>query len=209
MSEWETMLMDFMVDPKDDNATWAGNNKNWAVSAALGGWDFSKGTQAPGGTTFWGCSTTKDDASGDTGVGTDAAWAKCYKVDGGQKIAQDDGSEKEVQICEFNTILGAITHDMKSGPLENGVWIGGNKHTITRKDVETGQNNEFSFTIVNCLRKGEKGFIIVCTDSTCKGKACIVLAEFEKNNGCTAAMATTVAIDFAKWLKESGTDASF
>lgn len=201
--------MDFMVNPKEENATWAGNNKNWAMSAALGGFDFSAGKTAGAGTTFWGCTTYPKEDGSDTGIGTDAAWAKCYAVDQDRQIAQDDGSEKAVHIVEFNTIIGAIVHDLKSGPLPNGVWIGGEKHAVTKKEIETGQNNEYSFTSVLCMRRGEKGFWIICTDSSHSGKACVLVSEFDKNAGCTAAMAKIVALDFAKWLKESGTDKNF
>lgn len=206
MSEWETMLADFMCVPKDENATWNGDNKNWAKSAALGGWDFSGGKVAAAGTTFWGCTTVDGEAAS---PGSDKAWAACYNADGPQKILQDDGSEKEVQIVEFNTVLAAVTHDLTTGPLPNGVWIGGEKHAINKKEIETGQNQEYSFTCVLCMRKGEKGFWIICTDSEATGKACILLSEFDKSAGCTAAMSKIVALEFAKWLKESGTDKNF
>lgn len=206
MSEWAQMLSDFMVNPKEENASYSGNTMNYCLSAAIGGKDFSQGKSVPAGTTWWGAACCPKD--GDTGIDTDAAWALVYKADGPQSIMQDDGSEKEEQVCEYQTVLGAITHDLSKGPLPLGVWIGGLKHSITRKEIETGQNNEFSFMSVVAVRKGEKGHVIVCTDAEAQEKCCIVTAEFDKPSGCPSSMAKTVALDFAKWLKESGTDKS-
>ena len=77
------------------------------------------------------------------------------------------------------------------------------------KKSHTGQNNEYAFSSVLCMRKGEKGFWIICTDSSHTGKGCVLLAEFDKNAGCTPASSKIVALDFAKWLVESGTDKNF
>lgn len=205
MSEWAQYLSDFMVNPTDENASYANNAKNYAISAAIGGKDFSLGTTVPAGTTWWGAACCAN--GGDTGVDTDAAWGKVYKADGNQPIMQDDGTEVPTHICEYQTIVNAVGHDLRAkGPLKNGVWIGGNKHTIAQKEVETGNNNEYNFTSVLCMRKGEKGHWIICTDGDQKGKSCIVTAEFDKAAGCTSGMAKVVALDFAKWLSESGTD---
>ena len=61
---------------------------------------------------------------------------------------------------------------------------------------------------MNVAVKGEKGHIVICTDGDLAGKACIVTAEYDKSAGCPAGMAIVVATEFAKWLKESGTDQS-
>jgi len=205
MSEWAQYLSDFMCNPTDENASYANNSKNYSLSAAIGGKDWSLGATVPAGTTWWGAACGA--ANGDTGVDTDAAWAKVYNADGPQNILQDDGSEKAEHILEYQTVCNAIGHDLKAkGPLPNGVWIGGQKHSIAQREVETGSNNEYSFISVLCMRKGEKGHWIICTDSSMKGKSCIVIAEFDNPAGCTAAMAKVVALDFAKWLYESGTD---
>jgi len=205
MSEWAQYLSDFMCNPTDENASYANNAKNYAVSAAIGGKDFTLGKTVPAGTTWWGASCGAEGA--DTGVDSDPAWAKTFKADGDQNIMQEDGTEKPIHIVEYQTVVDAVMHDLrKDGPLPTGVWIGGNKHSIAQKEVETGNNNEYSFIAVLCMRKGEKGHWIICTDSTLKGKCCIVTAEFDKQGGCTPAMAKVVALDFAKWLSESGTD---
>lgn len=207
MSEWAQMLSDFMVNPNQDNASYSGNTMNYCLSAAIGGKDFSQGKAAPAGTTWWGAACGPTD--GDTGIDSDAAWSKVYKADGPQPIMQDDGSEKETQIVEFNTVLSSITHDLdKSGPLPLGIWIGGVKHSMIRKEIEAGQNNELNFVSIIAARKGEAGHVIICTDADAKEKCCIVTAEFDKPKGCPSSMAKTVALDFAKWLKESGTDKS-
>lgn len=206
MSEWAQMLSDFMANPKEENATYSNNSMNYCLSAALGCKDFSLGKTVPAGTTFWGAAACPTDA--DAGVDSDLAWSRVFKADGPQKIMQDDGSEKDVNICEYQTIVDAITHDLSTGPMPNGVWIGGLKHSVTKKEAETGQNNEYNFLSVLCMRRGEKGHWIICTDADKKGKCCIVTAEFDKGGGCTAPMAKIVALDFAKWLHESGTDSS-
>lgn len=205
MSEWAQYLSDFMCNPTDENASYNGDKKNYATSAAIGGKDWSLGGTVPAGTTWWGCSCVAE--GGDTGVDTDAAWAKNYKADGDQPIMQEDGSEKPTHIMEYQTILNSIGHDLAAkGPLPGGVWIGGEKHTITRIEAETGNNNEYNFIAVLCARKGDKGHWIICTDAAKKGRCCLVAAGFDKNAGCPASMAKIVALDFAKWLFESGTD---
>lgn len=205
-SEWAQMLADFMVNPKEENASYANEQMNYCLSAAIGGKDFARGKAVPAGTTWWGAACQPKD--GDAGVDSDAAWAKVHKADSPQKIMQEDGSEMDVQICEFQTVIDALTHDLKSGPLANGVWIGGVKHRITQKGIETGSNNEFKFTVMLCMRPGEKGHYVICTDADHAGKACIVTAEFDKPAGVPPSMARIVAMDFAKWLTESGTDKS-
>lgn len=204
MSEWAQYLSDFMVNPTDENASYAGNAKNYCLSAGVGGKDWSKGATVPAGMTWWGAACTAEGA--DTGVDTDAAWAKVYKVDGNQKILQDDDTEKDVWINEYQAIVTALQHDLKSGPLPNGVFIGGVKHRLTQKGKETGNNNEYNFLAMLCMRPGDAGFQVICTDGELKEKSCIVIAEFDRNKGCPAGMAKTVALDFAKWLSESGTD---
>lgn len=204
---WAQHLSDFMVNPTDDYASYANNSKNFCMAATVGAKDWSLGQTVPAGTTFWGVACLAED--GDTGVDTDKAWARCYVADGNQPIMQEDGTEKPVHICEYQTICSALCHDLKAkGPLPNGVWIGGQKHSIAQTAIETGNNNEYSFLSLLCMRKGEKGHWVICTDSELKGKSCIVTAEFDKAAGATAGMAKIVALDFAKWLNEEGTDKS-
>lgn len=204
MSEWAQYLSDFMVNPTDDNASYAGNSKNYCLSAAVGGKDWSKGATVPAGMTWWGAACVADD--GDTGVDTDKAWARVYNADCNQKMLQDDDTEKDVWINEYQTIVAALQHDLTSGPLATGVWIGGLKHRLTQKEKESGNNNEYNFVSLLCMRPGEKGHFIICTDGDLNSKSCIVTAEFDKAVGVPPGMAKTVALDFAKWLSESGTD---
>lgn len=72
--------------------------------------------------------------------------------------------------------------------------------------MEANMENEYSFISVLLMRKEEKGHVVICTDSSLAGKCCIVTAEFDKPEGCPPGMAKIVALDFAKWLYESGTD---
>jgi len=204
MSEWAQYLSDFMCNPTEDNASYSGNNKNYSLSAGVGGKDWSKGATVPAGMTWWGAACVAE--GGDTGVDTDKAWGKVHKADGNQPVLQEDDTEKDVWICEYQTLVTAFHHDLAKGPLPTKVYIGGEKHSVARKMVETGNNNEYNFLSVVCMRPGEKGHVAVCTDADLKGRSCIVVAEFDKAAGCTAAMAKTVALDFAKWLNESGTD---
>ncbi|CAD7949506.1 unnamed protein product [Amoebophrya sp. A25] len=206
MSQWAQLLMDYMVNPSEENATYANNSINYCLSAAIGGKDFSMAQQVPAGTTWWGASCRPSDA--DAGVDTDVAWSHVYGEDGEKMIMQDDMSEKGIWICEFQTIVDALLHDLAKGPLPNGVWIAGKKHTVTKKGFETGQNNEYNFIWMNAATKGEKGHMVVATDGDLKGRACIVTAEYDKGAGCPQSMAMGVALEFAKWLKESGTDQS-
>ncbi|CAD7946571.1 unnamed protein product [Amoebophrya sp. A120] len=188
MSEWATLLSSYMVDPSEENASYANNSMNYCLSAAIGGKHFGMAQQVPAGTTWWGASCRP--ADGDTGIDTDAAWAHVYAADAEQKIMQDDMTEKGVWICEFQTIVDAFLHDLKKGPLANGVWIAGKKHTIARKQVETGANNEYNFIFMVAAQKGEKGHIVMSTDADFKGKACIITAEFDKSLGCTSGIGT-------------------
>lgn len=208
MSQWAQLLMDYMVSPSEENATYANNSMNYCLSAAIGGKDFSMSQKVPEGTTWWGASCQPSADGSDTGVDSETAWSHVYAVDAEQPIMQDDGSEKPVWISEFQTIVDAFLHDLTKGPLPNGVWIAGEKHTVARKAYETGQNNEFNFVWINAAKKGEKGHMIVATDGELKGRACIVTAEYDKAAGCPSGMALGVAVEFAKWLKESGTDQS-
>lgn len=206
MSEWATLLNSYMVNPSEENASYANNTMNYCLSAAIGGKHFGMAQQVPAGTTWWGAACRPID--GDTGIDTDTAWAHVYAPDAEQKILQDDMTEKGVWICEFQTIVDALSHDLAKGPLPNGVWIAGKKYQLTKKFQETGANNEYNFLCMNVAVKGEKGHIVICTDGDLSGKACIVTAEYDKSAGCPAGMAIVVATEFAKWLKESGTDQS-
>lgn len=204
MSEWAQYLSDFMANPTDENATYSDKFKNYSLSAAVGGKDWSKGAKVPDNMTWWGAACCATDS--DAGVDSDAAWARVYKPDGNQKILQDDDTEQDVWINEYQTIVSGLSHDLTKGPLANGVWIGGNKHRIVQKTTETGNNSEYNFVCMLAGRPGEKGHMVVCTDADMKGKSCIVTAEFDKSGGVPPGMAKTVALDFAKWLHESGTD---
>lgn len=199
MAEWAQMVKDYMVFPGE-------SAPNYCKAAYIGAWDFSQGTAVPAGTVPWACATQPSDT--DTGLDTDTAWAAMHAADQDRQIMQDDGSEKAVPINEFRTIVEACKHDLKkNGPFPNGIWIGGVKHSMTNKLIETIEGG--SVLIVDAVAKGEKGCQIVCTDADAAGKACILVAQWDKAKGYAAGMARAVAVEFAKWLKEQGTDKSF
>jgi|ERR1712194_348105 len=147
------------------------------------------------------------------GIGSDAAWKVCYKEDGPQPILQEDGvTEKNEHIVEFQTILQAISCNAVIEAKEkcpNKVWIGGKKCTFIASEIDTGTNSEFSFKKLTLSGKNEKGWIVVFTDGGLTGKGCVLIAGYDKQNKCPPSYAGAVAIDFAKWLKDSGTDQSW
>lgn len=198
MAEWSQMVMDYMVYPKEST--------QYCKAAYVTGWDFSQGTDVPAGTMPWACASQPSEDGTETGLDTDAAWTAMHAADQDRMIMQDDGSEVATNIVELKTVVSACKHNLKAnGPLAGGIWIGGVKHSMTHSVVDT----DGGVLIVDAVAKGEKGCQIVCTDPECKGKACIIVAQWDKGANYTAAMARTVAVDFAKWLKEQGTDKSF
>jgi hypothetical protein len=92
--------------------------------------------------------------------------------------------------------------------MPNGVWIGGLKHSVVNREVETGANGEISFLVLVTARRGERGHISVASDSKGEKKSVIIVAGYEKSAGCTSAMARSVAVDFCKWCVEQGVDQS-
>lgn len=198
---WAQQCMDYMVYP-GEAAT------NYSKCALVGAWDYSTGTDVPAGTVPWGCACQASADGADNGVDSDAAWAACYAADQERPQMQEDGSEIQVNVIEFSTIVKSCAHDLKAkGSFPGGIWIGGLKHQMTQTTIEPVDN--MNFVCVQASAPGEKGFMIVCTDEKCAGKACIIAAGFDKAGGYTAGMAKSVALDFAKWLVEQGTDKSW
>lgn len=188
MTAWETNLHQYMIETE----------KDYCLSAAIGGYDFANRGVVEPGLTWWGAAST-------AGPGSEEAWAAQFAEDQERPILQEDGSEKQVHICEFETVVQGALCDLKAdGPPKNGVWIGGNKHSIVRKEINSSE--EQNFLVITTARKGETGYVIVCTDPEVKGKSVILTAEYDKQRGCQAPMATGVALSFAKWCKDNNVD---
>merc|ERR1712238_556419 len=110
-------------------------------------------------------------------------------------------------ICEFQTLIESLRHELSSGPMPKGTWISGNKHRITQKTMEKGgESGDIEVICMLLMRPGKKGHVVCGTDPTCTGKSCIVTAEFDKSMGCTGAAAKQVCIEFAAWLKSEAVD---
>ncbi|CAD7925120.1 unnamed protein product [Amoebophrya sp. A25] len=215
VSPWSEVCYYSMVEPDEATATWTGNAKNVCMCAAIGGKDFSMGLTAPPSAEagWWGCAGITQDqrqagAGEAEGIQTDAAWEMVWSEDQNRDIMQDDGSEVPTPICEFQTVLSALAHDNSKGPLPNGVWIGGVKHTVTRKEKEEGPEKDLNFMLMNAARKGKKGFAIICTDYDLAGKAGIVIAGYSENENVPFSMAAAVALEAAKWMTYDGLDKS-
>lgn len=183
-----------------DNMCWPGENPtNYAVSGAVGGCNFSQpvGDEA----TFWGCA--KNTESGEGAVDSDDAWAACHAATQERQIMQEDGETmKATKICEFRTIVEGVSHDMKNGPLLNGIWIGGEKHKITNKETIALDDSKHAVLVVSAMRADQKGFEIVCTDANCKGDSLILIAGWDRKakDPVTAGMARVVALAWADEL---------
>eukprot|EP00392_Amoebophrya_sp_AT5.2_P000041 g41.t1 len=208
MSSWAQILLENCVEPDDSIATWSGNYKNVATCAAIGGKDFSKSKEVGTGklSGWWGAACGTHD--GDAGADSEKAWSMTWAEDQSRQIMQDDGEEIPVMICEFQTVINAITHDLAKGPMPNGLWIGGNKLTVTARTQEEGDNKEINYLVMSAGRKGKIGFAIVVTDYELAGKAIICACGYAENDGVPFSMAVKVAIDLCKWAQGLGMDQS-
>mmetsp|Transcript_136370 Transcript_136370/g.345314 ORF Transcript_136370/g.345314 Transcript_136370/m.345314 type:complete len:167 (+) Transcript_136370:80-580(+) len=126
-------------------------------------------------------------------VADEAGWGLVYKEDHEEDIMQDDMSTKKVTINEQSCFLEAA----KGGRPVNGLWIGGEKYTITQTSDETVGDTDVKVVMAN---RPKKGLCIVPTSSQ------IVIALYNEEAAATqnAGNCKKTALAFAEYLIGAG-----
>mmetsp|Transcript_76536 Transcript_76536/g.198969 ORF Transcript_76536/g.198969 Transcript_76536/m.198969 type:complete len:168 (+) Transcript_76536:108-611(+) len=123
----------------------------------------------------------------------EAGWGLVYKEDHEEEIMQDDMSTKKVTINEQSAFLEAA--QCKRPP--NGLWIGGEKYTITQTTDETLGDQDVKVVFAN---RPKKGLYIIPTTTQ------VVLAMYDEEKGSSqnAGNCKKTALAFAEYLIGAG-----
>jgi len=123
----------------------------------------------------------------------EAGWGMVFKEDHDEEIMQDDMSTKTVKINEQTGILAAAKGERPA----NGLWIGGEKYTITQTTSEACGDQEVKAIFAN---RPKKGVYIIPTTSQ------VVIAMFDQEKGASqnAGNCKKTALAFAEYLIGAG-----
>jgi len=126
-------------------------------------------------------------------VASEAGWGLVYKEDHEEDIMQDDMSTKKVSINEQSSFLETAQGKRPA----SGLWVGGEKYTITQTTEETVGDADVKVIFAN---RPKKGLYIVPTTSQ------IVLAMYdeEKSGTQNAGNCKKTALAFAEYLIGAG-----
>lgn len=132
-------------------------------------------------------------------VAGEEGWKLMYAEEQDRPIMQDDGNEKPTKINEAATLLDAIGRDMgKDGPSPTGLWIGGNKHKVTKKETVEVGDAKTPCVWLNAARGDGKGAQVICTDKS------VIIATFDEKAGITAGNLTGPLQSFADYMISQG-----
>lgn len=130
-------------------------------------------------------------------VENEEGWTKLYKEDHEEPIAQEDGSEKGIIICESATMKEAVENDLRTkGPPKNGLWIGGQKYKVVQRDAEF-ETRDCKVTWIFASAP-KKGVHIIATDQT------IVLGTYNEADGQNSGNCKNAVIVMAEYLLSNG-----
>eukprot|EP00928_Gymnodinium_smaydae_P073262 TRINITY_DN5649_c0_g1_i6.p2 TRINITY_DN5649_c0_g1~~TRINITY_DN5649_c0_g1_i6.p2 ORF type:complete len:165 (+),score=43.45 TRINITY_DN5649_c0_g1_i6:150-644(+) len=121
-------------------------------------------------------------------------WTIVYKDPHDVKIAQDDGSEKDMKITEA-TQLKALIDTCKTP--DGGVWFGGRKYTFTRfaSDEQCGDDHTVFWAFGAAPKKGVH---------VVKAGSQIICGFFDEEKGQTSGISKVKVMEFAKYLLDEG-----
>eukprot|EP00405_Crypthecodinium_cohnii_P002247 CAMPEP_0194758408 /NCGR_PEP_ID=MMETSP0323_2-20130528/11688_1 /TAXON_ID=2866 ORGANISM="Crypthecodinium cohnii, Strain Seligo" /NCGR_SAMPLE_ID=MMETSP0323_2 /ASSEMBLY_ACC=CAM_ASM_000346 /LENGTH=167 /DNA_ID=CAMNT_0039678727 /DNA_START=27 /DNA_END=530 /DNA_ORIENTATION=- len=123
----------------------------------------------------------------------EAGWAMLFKEPYSQALAQEDGSEKEEQIDE-----SAIMLEISQGKRpKQGLWIAGEKYTITRQEEDEVEGKAVKVTIAG---RPKKGVVIYTTEAS------IVVGMFDEAKVATQNIGNCrkAVAAFTEFLVQSG-----
>merc|ERR1739845_8841 len=119
----------------------------------------------------------------------EAGWAMIYKDNHDEDIMQEDGSTKKESINEAASLKKLID---SNSPPSSGLWLGGIKYTIVRKETEF----DMAEIKVKVFTGGapKKG-ITICTT-----KSQVVVGFFDEDKGQNKENCRKKTLDFAEYL---------
>jgi hypothetical protein len=128
-------------------------------------------------------------------VADEAGWGLVHKDDHEEDIQQEDGTAKKMTITEATGFIAAAKGDRAELQKVGGLWIGGEKYTMTQvTDEDAGDGT------VKCVgaMRPKKGLFIVSTTSQ------YVLAMFSEEKGQSAGNCKKAILAFAEYLVGEG-----
>merc|ERR1712032_716418 len=113
-----------------------------------------------------------------------------FKEDHEETVMKEDGSEEQKTINETAGIMAASTGDRPGVAAAGGLWIGGEKYTITVID-----SHEAGETTIKCVQgmRPKKGVFIVSTASQ------FLIAMYSEEKGQCAPVCKKTALAFGEY----------
>lgn len=127
-------------------------------------------------------------------VEADKGWEIMYKEPYTGKLATEDGGEKDVAITESATLKEAVETDiMKSAPSETGLWVGGKRFRVVKREEEE------NYVWVFATNNQKEGIHIMATATS------VLLCKYdEKHNGQQSGNCKKKATEMIEYLIQNG-----
>lgn len=127
-----------------------------------------------------------------------AGWSRVHSEDHEKEILQTD--ERGVELPAKTVMINeaaCLKEVIETGRCTNGLWIAGQKHTITRYIIDEEIAEQKCVCITTAV-PGKKGAVIITT------KTQIVVALFDESANIPGGNAKKCAVDFAQYMIEMG-----